>query len=102
MMRTALVVGVTLFPFLVGASLPIVGAGQSVYAEKKCSLCHEIDGKGGKFGGDLSHVGSKREGAWLKRFMRDPMTLKPAAKMKPFTGTNDELEALVAYLRSLK
>lgn len=94
--------GMILFPMLVEADSTVLDQGEKVYADKKCSLCHEIGGKGGKFGGDLDHVGAKRDGPWLKRFMRDPTVLKPDAKMKPFAGTDDELEALINYLVSLK
>ena len=101
-MRIDLLAVTTLISLFVGANAVALSKGEQVYVDKKCSLCHEIDGMGGKFGGDLSHVGFKRDAAWLKRFMRDPKTLKPGAMMQPFTGTDGELEALVDYLASLK
>jgi mono/diheme cytochrome c family protein len=76
--------------------------GNQVYADKKCALCHMIQGKGGKTGGDLSTVGTKRDAEWLKRFIMAPKAVVPNAKMPPFKGNADELDALVAYLMSLK
>ncbi len=52
--------------------------------------------------GELSGVGAKRDPPWLARFMKDPKALDPKAKMPAFKGTDEELEALVTYLASLK
>ena len=84
-----------------------VAKGEKVYLEKKCALCHAIKGKGGTAGPaargpELSDVGAKRESQWLKTFMKDPRTVVPKAKMLPFKGNDEELEALVGYLGSLK
>ena len=81
---------------------PLTAKGETVYAEKKCAVCHAINGKGGKVGGELDEVGAKREAQWLKTFMKDPKAVMPNAKMPPFRGTDEELEALVAYMTSLK
>lgn len=81
----------------------LITKGEKIYADKKCALCHMIKGKGGKTGGDLSDVGARREASWLKQFMKDPKAMDPkAAKMLPFRGSDEELEALVAYLTSLQ
>lgn len=76
--------------------------GETVYAEKKCAMCHAIKGKGGKSGGDLTTVGAKRDAAWLKQFTKEPKSVMPNAKMPPFKGTEQELEAVVAYMTSLQ
>jgi len=76
--------------------------GEKIYAEKQCTICHAIQGKGGKLGPELTDVGAKRDAKWLKTFMRDPKAVLPKAKMLPFHGNAEELEALVAYLSSLK
>lgn len=81
----------------------LIAKGEKVYADKKCSICHMLKGKGGKTASDLSAVGAKREASWLKQFMKDPKGMDPkAAKMLPFKGSEEELEALVAYMASLK
>lgn len=80
----------------------LVAKGEKVYAEKKCAMCHAINGKGGKNGGDLTGVGAKRDADWLKQFTRAPKSLLPNAKMPAFQGSQEELDAVVAYMVSLK
>ena len=76
--------------------------GKTVYDAKKCGLCHTVDGSGGKRGGDLSDVGDKRDAEWLTKYMKDPKSLMPEAKMPAFKGSDADLQDLVAYLLSLK
>ena len=81
----------------------LVAKGKEIYAQKKCSMCHMIDGVGGKIGGDLSDEGNKgRDEEWLIKYFKDPKSLMPEAKMRPVKGTDEELKALAAYLMSLK
>lgn len=89
------------------AAPALIAKGEKVYAEKNCALCHVIKGKGGTVGPmargpDLSTVGAQRNAQWLKAFMQEPKAVNPKAKMMAFKGTEEELEALVAYLGSLK
>jgi mono/diheme cytochrome c family protein len=79
-----------------------VARGEKVYEEKKCAMCHMIEGKGGKSGGDLTDIGTKRDAEWLKRFTKNPRSVMPDAKMPAFKGSEDELDAVVAYMMSLK
>jgi len=79
-----------------------VAKGADVYFEKKCNVCHAINGKGGKAGPDLSAVGAKRDEEWLRTFIKAPKTMNPQSKMLPFKGSEEELEALAAYLGALK
>ena len=106
MKRVRHVVFVILFSLEAGAWAQIdpaqVAKGEKVYLEKKCAVCHAIRGTGGKAGPELSEVGAKRDEPWLKTFMRDPKAMNPKSKMPPFRGTDEELEALVAYLASMK
>lgn len=81
----------------------LIAKGEKVYSEKKCSICHMVKGKGGKTASDLSMVGANRDAQWLKAFLKGPKAMNPkAAKMLPFRGSDEELEALVAYLGTLK
>jgi mono/diheme cytochrome c family protein len=79
-----------------------IAQGEKVYAEKKCAMCHMIKGKGGKSGGDLTDVGAKRDRDWLKQFTKDPKSVMPKAKMPSFRGSEEELDAVAAYMASLK
>lgn len=76
--------------------------GEKLYAERHCSACHMIQGKGGKIGPDLSDVGKRREADWLSKFLKDPNRTVTGAKMLPVKGSEEEISALVTYLRSLK
>ena len=76
--------------------------GKKVYSEMKCAMCHKIEGVGGKTGPDLSGVGSRKDAAWIKGFLRDPKSVIPGTKQPAFKGTDEQLEALVAYLMSLR
>ncbi len=76
-------------------------AGKAFYEEKRCGVCHFLEGKGGKVASDLSGVGSRRDGEWLLKFLKDPKKVADA-KMMPVKGTEEELAHLVAYLLSHK
>lgn len=76
--------------------------GEAVYKSQPCSLCHKINGSGGKNGPDLSTVGDRRTAEWLADYLVDPKKIIPKSKMPPAKVTPAELEDLVEYLRSLK
>ena len=81
--------------------------GEKVYADQKCALCHSIGDKGNKKG-PLDGVGTRLKPAEIRQWMVDApgmtekttSTRKPA--MKSYSLPNDDLDALVAYMVSLK
>lgn len=81
--------------------------GKEVYAAQKCKLCHSIEGTGNKKG-PLDEVGSKLTPEDIKAWIVDAkgMTEKTKAERKPAMKNYDlpaeELDALVAYMVSLK
>jgi cytochrome c2 len=79
-----------------------IEAGKKVYSEMKCAMCHKIGGVGGKIGPELSGVGTRKDAQWIMGFLKDPKSVIPGTKQPPFKGTDEQLEALVAYLISLK
>jgi mono/diheme cytochrome c family protein len=84
-----------------------VTKGAEVYGTQKCALCHSIADKGNKKG-PLDGVGSKLSGPEIRLWMTDAkaMTAKTNATRKPemksYTLANDDLDALTAYMVSLK
>ena len=81
----------------------LCGKGKEIFTQKKCSMCHKIEGVGGKIGPDLSDEGDKgRSEEWLIKYFKDPKSTMPEAKMRPVKGTDEELKALAAYMLSLK
>jgi mono/diheme cytochrome c family protein len=81
--------------------------GEKVYADQKCSLCHSIAGKGNAKG-PLDDVGGKLKADEIRAWIVDAkgMTVKTKATRKPdmkqYTLPKDDVDALVAYLSSLK
>jgi mono/diheme cytochrome c family protein len=81
--------------------------GEQVYAAQKCSLCHSIAGKGNAKG-PLDGVGTKLTADEIHAWIVDAkgMTAKTKASRKPemkqYSLPNDDVDALVAYLSSLK
>ena len=84
-----------------------VAKGQQVFTDQKCSLCHSIGDKGNKKG-PLDDVGSKLSADEIHSWITDAkaMTAKTKATRKPemkaYTLPKDDVDALVAYLTTLK
>ena len=76
--------------------------GEKVYNDAKCSICHKVGTKGGKMGPDLTLVGTKRDLAWLKKYLADPKAENPKNKMPKVKATGVDLDNLIEYLLSLK
>ncbi len=81
--------------------------GEKVYADQKCSLCHSVAGKGNAKG-SLDGVGAKLKPEEIRQWIVDAkgMTAKTKATRKPdmkqYTLPKEDVDALVAYLSSLK
>jgi mono/diheme cytochrome c family protein len=82
--------------------------GQKVYAAQKCNICHSVAGVGNKRGA-LDEVGGKLSADEIRQWLVDPtaMTAKAKADRKPpmksySTLPKEEVDALVAYMQSLK
>ena len=96
--------------FAAGASAQTaaqIEKGKQVYTAQKCQVCHSVAGVGNKRGA-LDEVGSKLSAeeirAWLvnapEMAEKTKATRKPL--MKSYTLPKEELDALVAYMQSLK
>lgn len=82
-----------------------VEQGRLLFETNKCLLCHKLDGKGGILSVPLDGVADRLDAKALDAVIRDPETaLKDSTakvKMPRFPLTDEEIEALVAYLRTL-
>jgi mono/diheme cytochrome c family protein len=108
---TALALAVVL-PGLLAALLAPTGAqagapdGKALFLAQKCNLCHSIDAaaiarvsKAEKTKGpDLGGVAKRHDAAWMKRFLTKQEELNGKKHLKAFTGTPQELDALIAWL----
>ena len=87
--------------------------GQEVFLGASCPLCHAVSGTpaGGRVGPDLSHLAGRRTIAAgtrtnvkgnLMGWILDPQGIKPGVQMPPTALPADDLQALVAYLETLR
>ncbi len=75
--------------------------GKQLYISKLCNSCHTLAGESGpmaQLGGPLDGVGTKRDAAWLQRYLQDPATAIPDTKMPKADLTGQEVKDLAAYL----
>ena len=95
-----------------GAAVTVASAqdakkGEQLFTEQKCNLCHSIAGKGNAKG-PLDGVGAKVKADEIRAWLVDTkaMTAKTKAERKPemkvYTLPSEDVDALVAYLSSLK
>jgi mono/diheme cytochrome c family protein len=83
--------------------------GPEVYTAQKCQMCHAIAGKGNKTN-PLDGVGAKLSGDDIRQWITHPaeMTAKANSTKKPPMPAKygslpaADVDALVAYLQSLK
>ncbi len=86
-----------------------VQRGKDVYTAQKCQMCHLIAGKGNKMN-PLDGVGTKLSLEDTKKWILSPVemaataksTKKPPMPAKYGTLPAADLDALVAYMQSLK
>ena len=86
-----------------------VKKGEAVYTAQKCSMCHQVAGKGSK-AVPLDGVGGKLSADDIKHWIVNPteMTAKTKSTKKPPMPNKygklpaADIDALVAYMQSLK
>ena len=86
-----------------------IEAGRRLYEAQKCSVCHLVAGQGNKRF-PLDGVGGRLTAADIRRWfthtveMEDRLAKQPAIRMssRKYRFSDPELDALVAYLQSLK
>ncbi|HEX6706660.1 MAG TPA: cytochrome c oxidase subunit II [Albitalea sp.] len=87
--------------------------GQQVFLGSTCVMCHAIGGTdaGARNAPDLSHLAGRRmlaagalpnDALHLAAWITDPQAHKPGVNMPAHAFAQPDLEALVAYLRSLQ
>jgi cytochrome c oxidase subunit II len=96
------------------AVTPSGARGEQVFVQNTCVSCHTIRGlsTAGSAGPDLTHVGGRATLGTgvidntpenLQRWIRDVQHIKPGVLMPAFANLSQaDLDALVAYLESLK
>lgn len=79
-----------------------VAEGKQIFQEYACYGCHQVNGKGGEVGPDLRGVGNRLQPEYLTAFLQNPQAFIPGSSMKISGLWEEEVQALVAYLMSLK
>jgi cytochrome c oxidase subunit 2 len=99
-------------PVTNSASDSLASDGAKVFADSPCTTCHMIQGVSkGYIGPDLTHFGGRTTLAAgvlkntpenVAKWIENPQEIKPGANMPPLLLPGPKLNALVAYLESLK
>ncbi len=99
---TLVVMGVRSAPVApAGEESLLVQSGRQVYKEINCAYCHNINGVGGNIGPDLSTVGGELDEEQLITYLQNPHAMVPTTLHPKLQFTEEELEALTAYLLTL-
>ncbi|MBI4249413.1 MAG: c-type cytochrome [Elusimicrobia bacterium] len=81
---------------------PLVLAGRRLYRNLNCAYCHKLNARGGVVGPELDKVTGKKAEDWLTKHFRDPQAVSPGSSMPKLDLRDDEIRALVAYMKSLE
>lgn len=74
--------------------------GERIFDEYACSSCHMVNGKGGRVGPDLTHVASRLTVDYMAAIMKDPKRVIPGNPMTNLRLWDEEVDALILYLRT--
>jgi cytochrome c oxidase subunit II len=91
----------------------VISEGQEIFERTACVSCHTVSGTParGRFGPDLTHLMSRdtiasgaaqNTPANLRRWIRDPNTMKPGSKMPAMGLSDPELDAVTQYMETLR
>ena len=83
-----------------GAAL--VAQGKRLFTDQGCYGCHTVGKMGTAIASDLSRIGLKYPESYLTKWLRDPSAQKPTAHMPRIQLTEAEIQALAAFLASLR
>ena len=81
---------------------PLAAAGKKIFDGESCDACHGENGVGTSAGPKLSGAIARESPEELTRLLRHPSAKMLEGEMKPVDLSDDDLKALVAYIKSLK
>jgi mono/diheme cytochrome c family protein len=78
--------------------------GKKIFLAQKCEMCHavssaDIKATGKIKGPDLTGTAAKRDATLLSGYLRRNADVNNKKHVKPFTGSDEELGALIAWLQ---
>jgi len=81
---------------------PLMAHGKDVFAAQSCDACHGADARGTDSAPSLIGVAAKYPGDRLKSVLESPTAKMSDGGMQPLDVPDPDVDALVAYLESLK
>jgi mono/diheme cytochrome c family protein len=81
---------------------PLAAAGKKVYESESCDACHGENGVGTNAGPKLAGAIAQKSAQELSSLLRHPTAKMTAGEMKAVDVSDEDLKALVAYIKSLK
>jgi mono/diheme cytochrome c family protein len=98
----------TLPPRLMAQTVPAsnyqpAGKAGQLMADLACFSCHRVNGRGSDMAPDLTWEGSSVQRPWLKDFLKNPNTLRPALirRMPKFNLAEGEINELTDYIMTV-
>jgi nitric oxide reductase subunit C len=80
-----------------------VSPGAAVFQSKGCMNCHALRGVGGTFGPPLDAVGGRLSAEQIRRYVHDPRSVNPQARMPAQDGLSaKELDEVATFLGTLR
>jgi len=84
--------------------------GKQIFLAQKCNLCHSVSSAGIErtmksekmAGPDLTNLASKQDAATLTKFLKKEGEIGGKKHGKTFTGSDEELAAVVSWLHEQK
>jgi mono/diheme cytochrome c family protein len=76
--------------------------GEKLFLRYNCWVCHTVRGKGGKLGPDLTKVGTRRKDNWMVSHFKDPRSVSQKSFMPQFNLSDEQIDELVVYLKTLQ
>ena len=81
----------------------LASLGKQLYEVKyQCQACHTIGASGGYVGPNLNNLGNWMMPAWIEAWLKNPQALVPGTIEPRRSFTDEEINALTAYLVTLR
>ncbi len=79
----------------------MIDQGKEAFVDYGCIACHQIKGKGGTLGPDLSRAGFMLQPQFIYRWVRNPLSFKPHTRMPNLELPDNDALAVTLYLSTL-
>ena len=85
-----------------GAAASQIAAGKKLDDNRGCGNSHQIKGQGGAAGPKLDGTGKRRDVKFLTQKLKNPKFNNPQSIMPPMAKPDKDVQAVTAYMLSLK